>query len=151
MRFLYYDKVDNIEKGSSITGVKTFTLSEEFFRKHFRKKALVPGVVYVEAMAQLLGWLIIYSHDFRVSAVMSLVEDVDITPDLRPGFSAEIHGEIISTSRRDSLGKAWILVDGQKVASMNRIIYSHVQKVNSEDLRNLFYYYSGIKVTPDAG
>ncbi len=146
MRFLYYDKVDNIEKGKTIRGVKTFTLSEEFFRHHFTKQALVPGVIYVEAMAQLLGWLIIYSHDFKLSAIMSLVEDVTCAPKLRPGFSAEIHGEIISTSRRDSLGKAWITFDGETVASMDRIIYSHVQKVNSEDLMNLFYYYSGIKV-----
>ncbi len=148
MRFLYYDKVDNIEKGKTITGVKTFTLSEEFFRHHFKKQALVPGVIYVEAMAQLLGWLIIYSHDFKLSAIMSLVEDVSVAPALRPGFSAEIHGEIISTSRRDSLGRAWITVDDKTIASMDRIIYSHVQKVNSEDLMNLFYYYSGIKVNP---
>lgn len=146
MRFLYYDTVDIIKKGKSIVGAKTFTLSEEFFRKHFRKKALVPGVIYIEAMAQLLGWLVIYTHDFRVSAVMSLIEDVDVTPDLSPGFKAEIHGEIISTSRRDSLGKAWIMVEGEKVASMNRIIYSHVQKVNPDDLKNIFTYYSGIRV-----
>jgi 3-hydroxyacyl-[acyl-carrier-protein] dehydratase len=146
MRFLYYDRVDNIDKGKSITGVKTFTLSEEFFRKHFTKQALVPGVIYIEAMAQLLGWLIIYSHDFKLSAIMSLVEDVTVASRMRPGFKAEIHGEIISTSRRDSLGKAWMTVDGETVASMNRIIYSHVHKVNSEDLSNLFYYYSGIKV-----
>ncbi len=146
MRFLYYDKVEKIEKGESIVGTKTFTLSEEFFRKHFKKQPLVPGVIYVEAMAQLLGWLIIYSHDFKLSAVMSLVEDVNVEPNLRPGFKADIHGEIISTSRRDSLGRAWITVDGEKIASMNRIIYSHVRKVNSENLLNLFYYYSGIKV-----
>jgi 3-hydroxyacyl-[acyl-carrier-protein] dehydratase len=146
MRFLYYDRIDNIEKGKSIVGVKTFTLSEEFFRKHFKKQALVPGVIYIEAMAQLLGWLIIYSHDFKLSAIMSLVEDANIAAKLRPGFKAEIHGEIISTSRRDSLGKAWITVDGELIASMNRIIYSHVHKVNAEDLTNLFYYYSGIKI-----
>ncbi len=145
MRFLYYDTVDKIEKGKTIVGAKTFTLSEEFFKKHFRKQALVPGIIYIEAMAQLLGWLVIYTHDFKLSAVMSLVEDVDIAPDLRPGFKAEIHGEIISTSRRDSLGKAWITVDGKTIASVNRIIYSHVHKVNSQDLMNLFYYYSGIK------
>ncbi len=145
MRFLYYDRIDKIDKGSSIVGAKTFTLSEEFFKKHFKKQALVPGVIYIEAMAQLLGWLIIYSHDFKLSAVMSLIEGIKVPPKLRPGFTAEIHGEIISTSRRDSLGKAWITVDGETVASMDRIIYSHVQKVNSEDLSKLFYYYSGIK------
>ncbi len=146
MRFLYYDKVNNIEKGSSITGTKTFTLSEEFFRRHFTKKALVPGVIYIEAMAQILGWLVIYSHDFTLSAIMSLVEDVTISSQLRPGFTAELHGEIISTSRRDSLGRAWITVDGEIIASVDRIIYSHVHKVNSEDLVRLFEYYSGFKV-----
>jgi len=146
MRFLYYDTVKNIDKGASITGTKTFALSEEFFRHHFKKSALVPGVIYIEAMAQLLGWLIIYSHDFKLSAVMSLVEDVTVSPKLRPGFTAEIHGEIISTSRRDSLGKAWITVNNEVVASMNRIIFSHVHKVNSRDLTDLFYYYSGIRV-----
>jgi len=106
MRFLYYDKVNDIEKGKSITGIKTFTLSEEFFRGHFKKEALVPGVIYIEAMAQILGWLVIYSHDFKLSAIMSLVEDIKVPSKLRPGFTAELHGEIISTSRRDSLGRA---------------------------------------------
>ena len=148
MRFLYYDAIENIEKDKAITGIKTFALSEEFFRHHFKKTALVPGVIYIEAMAQLLGWLIIYSHDFKLSAIMSLVEDVTVSPKLRPGFKAEIHGEIISTSRRDSLGKAWITIDGEIVASMNRIIYSHVHNINSDDLTKLFYYYSGIRVDP---
>ena len=151
MRFLYYDTVKTINKGASITGTKSFALSEEFFRYHFKKSALVPGVIYIEAMAQLLGWLIIYSHDFTLSAVMSLVEDVTVSPKLRPGFTAEIHGEILSTSRRDSLGKAWITVNNEVVASMNRIIYSHVHNVNSRELMDLFYYYSGIRVDTASG
>ena len=146
MRFLFYDKVTTIEKGKSITGVKTFALSEEFLRGHYSKIALVPGVILIEAMAQLLGWLIIYSHDFRLSAIMSLVEDVSISSKLRPGFMAEIHGEIISTSHRDSLGKAWITVEGETIASMNRIIYSHFHKVDPEELKERFRYYSGMKV-----
>ena len=145
MRFLYYDSVSDLEKDKSITGVKTFTLSEEFLKGHFKKVALVPPVIMIEAMAQLLGWLIIYSHEFRLMPIMSLIEDVTLTPHLRPGFKAEIHGEIVSSSKRDSLGKAQISVDGKMIASMGRIIYSHVHKVESEDLAQLFRYYSGLK------
>jgi len=145
MRFLYYDNITHIDKGKSITGVKTFSLSEEFLRSHFSKVAFVPGVIFIEAMAQLLGWLIIYSNDFKLSAIMSLVENVNISYNLRPGFKAEIKGEIISTSSRDSLGKAKILVDGKTIASMDRIIYSHFHKVSSEELEKLFNYYSGLK------
>ena len=117
MRFLYYDSVTHLEKDKSIIGVKTFTLSEEFLRGHYKKVALVPPVIMIEAMAQLLGWLIIYSHDFRLMPIMSLLEDVTLTPHLRPGFKAEIHGEIVSSSKRDSLGKAQMSVEGKVIAS----------------------------------
>ncbi|MHC1725145.1 MAG: hypothetical protein AB9866_03860 [Syntrophobacteraceae bacterium] len=145
MRLLLYDRITNLEPGKSITGIKTFSLSEECFRKHFSKEALIPGVMYVEAMAQLLGWLIIHTHDFRLSAVMSLIENVTVTPDLRPGFSAEISGELISTSKSDSLGSARITADGREIASMSRIIYVHSNRVDPDQLRGMFHYYGGWK------
>ena len=144
MRFLYYDAVTQLEKGKSIVGVKTFSLSEEFLRGHYKKVALVPGVIMIEAMAQLLGWLIIYSHDFCLSPIMSLIEGVTLSPRLRPGFKGEIHGQILSTSKRDSLGKAQIYVEGELVAGLDRIIYSHFQQVIPGDLVQLFKYYSGL-------
>jgi 3-hydroxyacyl-[acyl-carrier-protein] dehydratase len=145
MRFLYYDSVTHLEKDKSIIGVKTFALSEEFLKGHYKKVALVPPVIMIEAMAQLLGWLIIYSHDFRLMPIMSLIEDVTLTPHLRPGFKAEIHGEIISCSKRDSLGKAQISVEGKVIASLGRIIYSHFHQVTPADLTQLFRYYSGLQ------
>ncbi len=144
MRFLFYDKVIEIDKGKYIRGTKSFALSEEFLRRHFTKKAVVPGVIHIEAMAQLLGWLVIYSHDFRISAVMSLIQDVSFPSQLKPGVTVEIHGEIISTSKRDSLGKAWITLDGETIASMDRIIYSHFHKVKPDELISRFCYYSGM-------
>lgn len=144
MRFLFYDRVTNIKKSRSIAGVKTFPLSEEFLRGHFKNEAVVPGAIFIEAMAQLLGWLIIYSHDFHISAVMSLIEDVTVPAGMRPGFRADIRGEIISTSKKDSIGRAQISVDGRIIASLNRIIYSHVLKANPEELASRFHYYSGI-------
>ena len=145
MRFLFYDKIIKIEKERSIRWVKAFSLSEEFLRNHYTKTARVPAVIYIEAMAQLLGWLIIYSNDFKLSAIMTLIEGVDLPANLRPGFTADIYGEIISTSRSDSLGRAWIEVDGNIVAKMNRIIFSHFHRVDSNELAQLFYYYSGIE------
>lgn len=146
MRLLFYDEITKIERSKSIVGVKTFALSEEFFRGHFSKVALIPGVIFIEAMAQLLGWLIISSHDFKLSAIMFLIEGVNVPPNLRPGFKAEIHGEIISTSKKDSLGKAKVFIDGKLVASIDRIIYSHFHKVDPDELLERFRYYSGIKL-----
>ncbi len=144
MRFLFYDVVTDIEKGKSIRGIKTFALSEEIFRRHFRREAVIPGVIMIEAMAQILGWLIIYSHDFTVSPVMSLIEDVKVTPRLRPGIAVEIAGEIISTSPGDSLGRVRMTAGGKEIASIGRIIYSHVRKAAPDELRKRFRYYGGV-------
>lgn len=145
MRFLFYDRITEIKKSQCVAGVKTFALSEEFHRGHFTKLALVPGIILMEAMAQLLGWLIIYSHDFKLSAIMSLVEKVEVSPRLRPGFEAHIRCEIISTSSTDSLGRAWVTSGGDIVASAERIIYSHFRQVDPAQLAELFRYYSGLR------
>lgn len=143
MRFLFYDSVRHIDKGKSIIGVKSFALTEEFLNRHYRRKPLIPGALLIEAMAQLLGWLIIYSHDFRLTTVLALVDGASVTPDLRPGFTAEIHGELLSTSKRDSLGAAKILVDGSQIASISRVIYGHFGPVDPEELSRRFRYYGG--------
>ena len=143
MRLLLYDVITELRRGESIRGTKSFSLSEEHLRRHFGKQAVIPGVMFIEAMAQLLGWLIIYTHDFRLSAVMSLIEDVNVAPDLRPGFTAEISGRIASTSRSDSLGSAQMSIDGREIASIGRIIYVHSDVVNPDALRGLFHYYGG--------
>ncbi len=145
MRFLFFDRVIEIEREKTITGIKTFSLSEEFLRGHFDKVALVPGIIFIESMAQLLGWLINYSHDFKILAIMSVIEGVKVSSDLRPGFEARIEAEIISTSKRDSIGRARIEVQGETVASMGRIIYSHFQIEDPGELSRWFSYYSGLK------
>ena len=145
MRLLFYDRITALVPGDSIAGVKTFSLSEEYLRNHFRKEPLVPGVIFIEAMAQLLGWLVIRSHEFKLSAVMSLIEDVKMAPGLRPGFSAEISGSLVSTSKSDSLGSARMTVDGVEIASIGRIIYVHSGTADSDGLRALFRYYGGAR------
>jgi 3-hydroxyacyl-[acyl-carrier-protein] dehydratase len=148
MRFLLYDSITSLEPGKSITGVKTFALSDEFLRGHFKKTALIPGVMLIESMAQLLGWLLIHTHQFRLTTAMTLIEDVTVARDLRPGIRADVRGQIVSTSKRDSLGSAQMFVDGRMVGSIGRIIYVHSDKADPQMLRNLFSYYSGMIPEP---
>ena len=143
MRFLFYDRVLEVDKSKSIVGVKTFALSEEFHRRHLAKVALVPGVILIEAMAQLLGWLISYSHDFNVFAIMSLIDRVEVAANLKPGVESRIYGKIVSSNRKDTLGKAWMEVNGEAIGSIERIIYTHFDETDPADLAARFRYYSG--------
>lgn len=50
--FLYVDKVINIIKGESATGIKNVTMNEPFFVGHFPQEPVLPGVIIIEALAQ---------------------------------------------------------------------------------------------------
>lgn len=57
--FLMIDKVEDIVRNKSATGVKNVTIDEPFFAGHFPTRPVFPGVMIIEAMAQTAGVLVI--------------------------------------------------------------------------------------------
>lgn len=55
--FLLVDRVTEVEKGQFIKGFKNISLNEPFFTGHFPNNPIMPGVLILEAMAQLSGIL----------------------------------------------------------------------------------------------
>jgi 3-hydroxyacyl-[acyl-carrier-protein] dehydratase len=55
--FLLVDRVTTIEKGKSIVGLKNVSINEPFFQGHFPGRPIMPGVLILEAMAQVSGIL----------------------------------------------------------------------------------------------
>lgn len=55
--FLLVDRIVEVEKGQSIVGYKNVTINEPFFTGHFPGKPIMPGVLIIEAMAQVSGIL----------------------------------------------------------------------------------------------
>jgi 3-hydroxyacyl-[acyl-carrier-protein] dehydratase len=58
VRYLLLDAISELVVGSSATGVKCVTLTDEVLRDHFRWDPVLPGALVIEAMAQLAGALI---------------------------------------------------------------------------------------------
>ena len=53
--FLLVDKILEVEAGKSAVGIKNVTINEPFFQGHFPQMPLMPGVLMVEALAQVAG------------------------------------------------------------------------------------------------
>lgn len=55
--FLLVDRILEIEEGKRIVGIKNVTINEPFFQGHFPGQPIMPGVLIIEAMAQIGGVL----------------------------------------------------------------------------------------------
>ena len=55
--FLLVDQITEMETGKKITGIKNVTINEPFFQGHFPGRPIMPGVLIIEAMAQVGGIL----------------------------------------------------------------------------------------------
>jgi len=57
--FLLVDRVEEIEKGKRVKGFKNVSINEPYFQGHFPGQPIMPGVLILEAMAQMGGILIV--------------------------------------------------------------------------------------------
>ncbi|MGE3622267.1 MAG: 3-hydroxyacyl-ACP dehydratase FabZ [Bdellovibrionales bacterium] len=60
---LMIDRVVDVVKGESCTGIKNVTSNEPFFQGHFPGHPIMPGVLIIEAMAQTSATLVVASLD----------------------------------------------------------------------------------------
>jgi UDP-3-O-[3-hydroxymyristoyl] N-acetylglucosamine deacetylase/3-hydroxyacyl-[acyl-carrier-protein] dehydratase len=95
--FLLVDRVLEFEERKRIVGIKNVTINEPFFQGHFPGHPVMPGVLIIEAMAQVGGVLLMGAVDdpeSRVVYIMSL-DNVKFRKPVRPGDQLRFEVEIV--------------------------------------------------------
>lgn len=64
--FLLIDRIEEIEEGKRIVGIKNVSINEPYFQGHFPEIPIMPGVLIIEAMAQTWGILVLGSNPQKV-------------------------------------------------------------------------------------
>lgn len=117
MRFLLVDRIDELTPGVRIRGAKQVAMSEDVLEHHFPGRPVFPGVLVLEAMVQLAGWLEAASSGFTTTVLLAGVGRAAFYALARPGDRLDIEVEQVSPageSRRSYRGVA--RVDGARQA-----------------------------------
>ncbi|MHB8883155.1 MAG: 3-hydroxyacyl-ACP dehydratase FabZ family protein [Thermodesulfovibrionales bacterium] len=115
MRYLLVDHIIEWKAGESIRGIKNVAMSEDFLEFHFPKNPIMPGVMLLEALTQLTGWLEAASSDFRQWFLISGVNKCSFYGFAFPGDQVELRVEFVSSSAENrKVFKGTGLVQGKK-------------------------------------
>jgi UDP-3-O-[3-hydroxymyristoyl] N-acetylglucosamine deacetylase/3-hydroxyacyl-[acyl-carrier-protein] dehydratase len=116
--FLLVDRVVAYEEGTRIVGLKNVTINEPFFAGHFPGHPIMPGVLIIEAMAQVGGLLLmdtIENPEEKIVYFMSL-DNVKWRRPVVPGDQIRFEVEVTQIRGRTARMKGVGTVDGQVVA-----------------------------------
>ena len=116
--FLLVDRILEIEENKRIVGLKNVTINEPFFQGHFPGHPIMPGVLIIEAMAQVGGMLLMGTVDDPQSKVvyfMSL-DNVKFRRPVRPGDQLRFELEILQMRSRLCRMRGIAYVDGEIAA-----------------------------------
>jgi 3-hydroxyacyl-[acyl-carrier-protein] dehydratase len=98
MRYLLIDHITEWESERLIKGVKNVAMSEDFLEFHFPKNPIMPGVMLLEALTQLTGWLEAASSDFNNWFLVNKVLKSNFYGFAFPGDQVELEVERVSES-----------------------------------------------------
>ena len=87
------DRIVRVESDKAIEGAKTVTLSEDFFEHHFPGNPVMPGILLLETMVELAGWLEAESSDFSRWVLLSRVKKCNFSIKVVPGDALKISVE----------------------------------------------------------
>ena len=115
--FLLVDRVLELEPGKRVLGYKNVTVNEHFFSGHFPGKALMPGVLQLEAMAQIAGVLMLQKikDDNRLAVLLSM-DGVKFRRGVVPGDRLMLEAIAVRLKTRTGQVKCTASVEGQLAA-----------------------------------
>ena len=116
--FLLVDRILELEPGKRAVGIKNVTANEPFFQGHFPQRAVMPGVLIIEVMAQVGGVMILSLEEHKGKlAYLGTVNGVKFRRPIVPGDTLEVETELLRV--RSNMGKVRCTarVRGQEVAA----------------------------------
>jgi 3-hydroxyacyl-[acyl-carrier-protein] dehydratase len=115
--FLLVDRIIEVEWGKRAVGLKNVSMGEPFFQGHFPNYPVMPGVLIIEALAQVGAVALLGSDEFRGKmAFFAGIDGVRFKRQVKPGDVLRLEVELGKMRRGVGMGTATATVDGELAA-----------------------------------
>ena len=117
--FLLVDRIIEIEPGRRVVGLKNVTINEAFFQGHFPGQPIMPGVLIIEAMAQVGGVLLMRTLNASPEKKLLYFTGIDrakFRKPVLPGDQLRFELELLHLRSHNSKMQARAYVEGKLVA-----------------------------------
>ncbi|MGI5998852.1 MAG: 3-hydroxyacyl-ACP dehydratase FabZ [Lutispora sp.] len=124
--FLLVDKILEIEEGRRAVGIKNVTVNEPFFQGHFPGNPIMPGVLIVEAMAQVGAVSILAMEEYKGKlAVFTGIDKLRFKKQVVPGDTLRMEVTMLAMKRGIGKAKAEAYV-GEQLAVSGELMFAIV-------------------------
>ena len=115
--FLLVDCIEELEPGVKAVGYKTVTVNEPFFQGHFPQEPVMPGVLIIEALAQVGAVAVLSLEENKGKlAFFGGIKNAKFRKQVVPGDVLKLETEIIKCKGPMGVGKAVATVNGKVAA-----------------------------------
>ena len=116
--FLLVDRIVSMEEGRRVVGIKNVTFNEPFFQGHFPGNPVMPGVLIVEAMAQVGAVLLLRGVPDRERKLVYFagIDRARFRRPVTPGDQVRFEVEVLKLRSRSARLRGEAFVDGGLVA-----------------------------------
>jgi 3-hydroxyacyl-[acyl-carrier-protein] dehydratase len=130
--FLLVDRIEEVEPGVRAVGIKNVTQNEPFFEGHFPDYPVMPGVLIVEAMAQVGAVGVMALEEFRGKlALFAGIDGVRFRRQVIPGDTLRMEVELTRLKGRAGRGKGAATVHGERVCEAE-LMFAFAERVEGE-------------------
>lgn len=114
--FLLIDTIEELEPGVRAVGKKCVSYNEPYFAGHFPDEPVMPGVLQIEALAQVGAVAILSQEEFKgKTAYFAAIKEAKFKQKVVPGDVLTLETEIIKVKGPIGIGSAKAYVDGKLV------------------------------------
>ncbi|HDR4897413.1 MULTISPECIES: 3-hydroxyacyl-ACP dehydratase FabZ [Bacillus cereus group] len=114
--FLLIDRIIEVKKGESAVAVKNVTINEEFFNGHFPEYPVMPGVLIIEALAQVSALIMLMKEENHGNiGFLTGIDNCRFKKQVRPGDQLRLEVQMTRVRRLFAKAHAIATIDNELV------------------------------------